>query len=232
MKKIVVFGNTKLAELAYLYFTRNHKIDVVAFTVDKSNLNTRKFMGLPLIPFETVEKYYPVKKYQMFVAIGYKNLNSLRINKYKEAKAKGYQLISYICPGSHYWEDLVIGDNCFIFENQVIQPNVKIGNNVIIWSGNHFGHDVTIGDNCFISSHVVISGNVKIGNSCFIGVNSTIRNGVKIGSNCIIGAGSIILNNIKNNSVLIAEPTKNYVLKSNRFEKLFTKKNQKNYRIE
>lgn len=68
-----------------------------------------------------------------------------------------------------------MGDNCFVFENQTIQPFVKIGNDVIIWSGNHIGHHSMIGDHCFISSHVVISGNVKIEPYCFLGVNSSIR---------------------------------------------------------
>ena len=50
------------------------------------------------------------------------------------------------------------GDNCFILEDNTVQPFVTIGNNVTLWSGNHIGHDSVIEDDCFISSHVVVSG--------------------------------------------------------------------------
>ena len=63
----------------------------------------------------------------------------------------------------------------------MIQPNVRIGNDVILWSGNHIGHDSTIEDHCFIASHAVISGNVTIGEPyCFVGVNATFRDGVTV----------------------------------------------------
>ena len=45
-----------------------------------------------------------------------------------------------------------------ILENNVIQTNVSIGNNVILWSGNHVGHRSTIEDHVHMSSHCVISG--------------------------------------------------------------------------
>ena len=51
-----------------------------------------------------------------------------------------------------------MGDNCFIFEDNTVQPFVTLGNNLVLWSGNHIGHHSTLRDHCFISSHVVISG--------------------------------------------------------------------------
>ena len=147
-------------------------------------------------------------------------MNAIRAGKYNEAKNKGYELISYISSKATHWGDTEIGDNCFIFENQVIQPFVKIGNDVILWSGNHFGHNVVIGDHCFIASHVVVSGGVSIGAYSFIGVNATIRDDVTIGRECIIGAGALILNNTRDKEVYIAKPTELYRLDSTRFEKM------------
>src|SRR3546814_4532198 len=67
----------------------------------------------------------------MHVALSYNRLNRLREDKYHSAKAAGYRLASYVCSRSVVWPDLSVGDNCFILENQTIQPTVKIGNNVM-----------------------------------------------------------------------------------------------------
>jgi sugar O-acyltransferase (sialic acid O-acetyltransferase NeuD family) len=129
----------------------------------------------------------------MFVALSYSKLNQVRTQKYYAAKEKGYKLISYVCSRSVTWSDINVGDNCFIFENQTIQPYAKIGNNVTMWSGNHIGHHSTIGDHCFLTSHVVVSGHVTIGHSSFLGVNSTIRDGIRLAPYSVIGAGATIV---------------------------------------
>ena len=74
-----------------------------------------------------------------------------------------------------------------------MQPFVRIGSNVTLWSGNHIGHDSTIGDHCFISSHVVVSGHVQVGAGCFIGVNATLRNSISIAEYTLIGAGALVI---------------------------------------
>lgn len=220
MTKVVVFGTEKLAELAQFYFTNDSPYEVVAFTANESFIKEKEFMELPVVPFEEIEKHYPPDEFKMFIAVGYTRLNTVRAEKYNEAKNKGYELISYVSSKAIRWGDTEIGDNCFILENQVIQPSVKIGNNVILWSGNHFGHNVIIGDHCWIASHVVICGGVSIGPYSFIGVNATIRDDVSIGRECIIGAGALILNDTRDKAVYIARPTELYRLDSTRFEKL------------
>ena len=220
MEKVVIFGTEKMAELAHFYFTKDSPYEPVAFTVDKEYIKESKFLSLPVVPFEEIEKYYPPDKFKMFVAIGYTKLNKIRAQKYYEVKNKKYELVSYVSSKITQWGDTQVGDNCFILENQVFQPWVKIGNNVIIWSGNHFGHDVVIENHTWISSHVVLSGYVKVGQYCFIGINATVRDRVTIAPECIIGAGVLILNNTKEKEVYIAKSTEKYLLDSNQFERM------------
>jgi len=221
MEKVVVFGTSKMAELAYFYLTNDSPYKVVAFTVDERYMKEKEFLGLPIIPFEEVEESYPPDEFKMFIGVGYSQLNTIRAKKYHEAKNKGYKLISYVNSKITQWGDTQIGDNCFILENQVFQPRVKIGNDVILWSGNHFGHDVVIGDHSFIASHVVVSGDVKIGPYCFIGVNAAIRNAITIAPKCIIGAGALILNDTREKEVYIEKPTEKYPLDSSKVMKIF-----------
>jgi len=213
-KKVVLFGTGAIAQVVHYYLINDSDYEVAALTVDKDYLKEQRLFGLPVVPFEDVERYYPPEKFAMFIAISYRQVNKLRAQRYYDAKKKGYSLISYVSPKSVVWPNVKIGDNCFIFENQTIQPFVKIGNNVIIWSGNHIGHHTVIKDHCFISSHVVISGNVIIEPYCFLGVNSTIRDGITIARECVIGAGAIILEATKEKGVYVTSAAKLHPLDS------------------
>ena len=193
MSKLVIFGAGDIARLAHFYFNRDSDHEVVAFTVDQKYREAETFLDLPLVSFEEVSTRYPAGEYQMFVALSYAKMNKLREEKYHQAKEQGYQLVSYVSSRCSFLTDHPVGDNCFILEDNTIQPFVKIGNNVTLWSGNHIGHDATIEDHCFLASHIVVSGYVRIGNNCFIGVNATLRNSITIAPETLIGAGAVIM---------------------------------------
>ena len=194
-RPVVIFGTGDIGQLAHFYFTRDLGRDIAAFTGDADRLDRSSFCGLPVIPFERILESHPPDGFDMFVALSYSKLNEVRARKYHEAKAKGYRLTNLICSRLVSWGDTVMGDNCFIFENQTIQPFVTIGNNVTLWSGNHIGHDSTIEDHCFITSHVVVSGHVRVGAGSFLGVNATLRNAITIGPETLVAAGSVIMKN-------------------------------------
>ena len=201
MAKLILFGAGDVARLAHHYFSTDSEHEVVAFTVDAAFLTGDEFQGLPLIAAEEIVARYPPASARMFVALSYARMNRIRAEKYAQMKARGYELVSYVSSRCSYLSQRPPGDNCFILEDNTVQPFVTIGSNVTLWSGNHIGHDSTIGDHCFISSHVVVSGHVDVGRSCFIGVNATLRNSIAIGERTLIGAGAVIMKDTAPGSV-------------------------------
>lgn len=206
-KQIVLFGLGDVAELAHYYFKNDSNYEVVAFTVNSDYVEEAYFCGLPVIAFEEVTRDFPPDTNEFFVALGYSKLNSVRREKYLAAKAKGYRIASYISSRATLLNDGQIGENCFILEDNTVQPFVKIGNNVTMWSGNHIGHHSIINDHTFIASHAVISGRVVIGEQCFVGVNATLRNHINIGDKCVIGAGALLLSDAAPEGVYIGAAT-------------------------
>ena len=202
IKKLVIIGSGETAEIAYEYFTVDSEYEVVGFAVDRQYLTGELISGLPVIPLDELEEKFPPSEYWAFVAISSTKLNRVRSYLYAELKKKNYQIASYVSSKAFVWRNAVIGENCFIFEDNTIQPFVKIGNNVVLWSGNHIGHNSTIRDHCFLSSHVVISGFCDIGEYSFLGVNSTVINNISIGKDCFIGAGALIQKDVPPGSVL------------------------------
>ena len=212
MARIGIYGTGLIAEMAHFYFTNDTEHQIVFFVNAKDFINQSSFLELPLIPFEAVEKSYPPEDYSLFIALGYRNRNKIRTQRYFEAKQKGYRLVTYISSKATYY-GTPVGENCFILENNTIQPFVSIGNNVTLWSGNHIGHHSTIMDHCFISSHVVVSGCCTIKESCFLGVNSTLRDNITIGEKTIIGAGALVMEDCPALSLIIAEQSQQRIVK-------------------
>lgn len=205
-KKLVIVGAGEFAEIAYEYFTHDSPHEVVAFSVDREYIRSDRLFDLPVVAFEELETLYPPDRFAVFVAATYTQLNRVRTRLYRAAKAKGYTCLSYVSSKAFVWHNVQIGENCFIFEMNVLQYHARIGDNVVMWSGNHVGHRAKIADHCFVSSHVVISGYVEIGESCFLGVNSTIADFVKIGRDGIIGAGAVVLKNTEPEKVYRGNP--------------------------
>lgn len=207
-QKLIIFGLGDIGQIARYYFDIDSAYQPVCFTVDRAFIQETTFENLPVVPFDEVDKLFPATEHALFVALSYKHMNKLRAQKYAEAKAKGYSIASYISSRCTYLSQYRPGENCFLFENNTVQPFVKIGNNVTLWSGNHIGHHSIIEDHNFISSHVVISGHCHIESFCFLGVNSTIAHRITIASECLIGAGAIITKDTKPQEVYVPEKSK------------------------
>jgi sugar O-acyltransferase (sialic acid O-acetyltransferase NeuD family) len=202
-QKLILIGDSAFAEVAYEYYTHDSEYEVVAFSVERQYLKRSEAFGLPVVPFEELGERYAPSDHAFFAAMVYTQQNALRSRLYAQAKELGYRPASYISPHAFVWRNAEIGEHCFIFENNVIQPFVKLGHNVILWSGNHIGHHSKIGDHCFISSHVVVSGFVEVGHSCFLGVNTTIANNTTIGNRCTVGAGALILGDVGDEETVV-----------------------------
>jgi len=218
MARLVIFGAGDIARLAHYYFTHDSKHEVAAFTADQKYIKDDSFLKLPLVAFEDVAKRYPPQDYKMFVAMSYAKMNKLRAEKYYQAKQLGYELVSYISSRCSFLTEYPVGENCAILEDNTIQPFVRIGNNVTLWSGNHIGHDATIDDHCFLASHIVVSGHVHIHPYCFIGVNATLRNSIEIAPETLIGAGAIIMKNTEPKGVYLPQRAELFTKKSDEIE--------------
>ena len=199
-KKLVLIGDSAFAEIAYEYFTHDSDYEVIGFAVEAAYRKKDKLCGLPVVDVETMASRFPPEEHSVYVAVVYTQLNRLRARLMDDARNKGYALASYISSRAFVWPNVKLGEHCFIFEDNTVQPFVSLGDNVVLWSGNHIGHHSEVGDHAFISSHVVISGFVNVGTNSFLGVNATVANNITIGKDCWVGPGALIVKDIEEQS--------------------------------
>jgi sugar O-acyltransferase (sialic acid O-acetyltransferase NeuD family) len=217
MANVIIFGVADFASLAHFYLKHDTQHKVVAFSVSTEYLPPGGvFEGLPVVEFEEVEHKYSASDYAFFAPMSHRKMNRLREDVYNQIKAKGYHLISYVSSKATVWPEAQIGDNCFILEDNTLQPFTPIGNNVVLWSGNHIGHHGVIHDHVLFTSHVVLSGHCTVEPYCFLGVNATIRDGLKIAEGSLIAMAASILADTEPWGVYKGSPAKKgQVLSSN-----------------
>jgi sugar O-acyltransferase (sialic acid O-acetyltransferase NeuD family) len=188
MADIVVFGGGGIAEVATAYLERDSPHRIVGYTVDAAFRHSESFMGKPLVAWETLESVFPPDRVQLLGPLSYRRLNHFRRDRYLEGKARGYSFASYIHPSCTLYAEH-IGENCFILDNNIVQPRARIGNNVIIWSASIVAHHSVVGDHCFLSSQVGLAGRVVVGECAFFGGQAGLGEEVQVGRDCFFGQG-------------------------------------------
>jgi sugar O-acyltransferase (sialic acid O-acetyltransferase NeuD family) len=219
--ELLIFGVGKVADVVYHHLTRSADYSVAAFTCDAAFLpEPATFRGLPVIAFEEAASRYPPNRFAMIVAVGYHELNAARRRKYEEAKALGYDLVSYISPRACVDDQAAIGDNCIVLDNAVVEPGVTIGSNAVIWSSVLVGHHSVLEDDVWIAGQATLGGSVRLGARSFVGLGAIVAHEVELGAQCFVGAGTLVTKCAPPKSVFIAKQTEIFRLDSDRFLKI------------
>lgn len=210
MQQLYIYGAGEFAQIAHFYFTEEGKYDFKGFIVDDDYYNSleKDLLGFPIHRYSEIGKFLISSEVRVFIAISASRMNLNRAAIYEKLKQAGCCFANFISPRAYVSNHSKIGENVFIFEQNVIQNGTEIGDNTILWSGNHIGHQSKIGSHVFLSSHVVVSGFCNIESFCYFGVNSTLVDHLSIAQGTLVGAGSLILRDTERNSVYIGNPAK------------------------
>lgn len=218
MKKLIIFGSGNFAQMAHYFFDCDSEYLPTAFTVDGAFLEQDSFRGLPVVPFEDIERLYPPDECEMFLALGLRDVNQRRKEKIEEAEAKGYRLASYLSSKAICHPDLTLGPNTWIMEQAHIHPFATVGRGSIVWSRSTIGFKSSIGDYCWISAGLV-GESVTVGDCTFIGLGATVASFVNVGKSNLIGAGAVIHADTKDFEIYKGPHSKPSRVPSTRFGK-------------
>ncbi len=219
MKKLVLFGLGKIADVALQHFLRDGEFEVVALCCDSEWIGKGQAVDArwPVLPFETIEQHFDPAQVQMHVALGYHDLNGLRAARAAQARAKGYRLANLISRRADVGPWLQLGDNCMLLDGVGVQPGARIGNNVSIWNHTLIGHHSVIEDDVWIAAGATLGGSVRIGARSFIGLNATIGGEAQLGAQCFVGGGALVLKSAPDKSVFVQPGTDRFRLDSTQF---------------
>jgi UDP-2-acetamido-3-amino-2,3-dideoxy-glucuronate N-acetyltransferase len=123
---------------------------------------------------------------------------------------------------SHIMKGARIGQRCVLGQNvnvdcALIGSNVKIQNNVSVYSGTVIEDDVFLGPSCVLTNvanpraqvnrHALYATtNLKRG--CTVGANATILCGITVGRYAFVGAGSVVTRDVPDYALVIGNPAR------------------------
>jgi sugar O-acyltransferase (sialic acid O-acetyltransferase NeuD family) len=216
----VIFGTGKIAEVATDCFSRQSNYKIVGYCVDNAYYEKQQFLGKPVSRLSDMERLFPIGSCDVFVALGYQDINRIRTSKVLYFREKGYHLASYIDSSIALYPSIEIGEHNFIMEGVTLQPYCKITDNNFLWSQSIIGHHVTIGSNNWLTSSSKIAGNSHVGNNNLLAIGATVGNSLTIGNYCLLGANSLVTKDLADDSVMIEQPTIKFRLTIDDFLKI------------
>lgn len=119
-------------------------------------------------------------------------------------------------------EHAVIGDNCNINAQVLIENDVVIGNNVTVksgvqlWDGTRVEDDVFIGPNATFTNDLMPRSKqypeaflgITLKQGASIGANATLLPGVTVGERAMVGAGTVVTEDVPAYAVVVGNPAK------------------------
>jgi sugar O-acyltransferase (sialic acid O-acetyltransferase NeuD family) len=142
---------------------------------------------------------------QIVVAIGQ---NETRRRIFELLRAKGAPIATIVHPRACVASSCSIAAGTVVFAGVVVNPDTRIGANVILNTSSSIDHDGVIGDHAHVSPGVHVGGTVSVGEGTHIGIGATLRNDIRVGSWCLVGAGSVVVESLPDRVVAFGVPAR------------------------
>lgn len=207
MNRIVIYGDSALAQRMYQYIQMEHAAEVLCFTTAAKFMTKEDFCGLPVIAAEDLHKRFEPSSFSVLIAAGYSRMNGIRSQIYTECKEAGMKIATFISSSARI-DTVNIGEGCIILPNCYIGPGCKVGICNILACNSILSHDCAVGDFNYISVAAVFGGFSKITHHCFIGLNSTIRDGIKLAPYTLVGSAANVLKSTEEYGIYTGNPAR------------------------
>jgi sugar O-acyltransferase (sialic acid O-acetyltransferase NeuD family) len=204
-KKILIYGGKSTAFIVF-EMLKEKKIKIKFIFDEYLNkpffFSTAKFSNKKkdLVNFIKMSNYF-------FVCIGMMNgkLRDYISNFFISKNLKPFSIIS---------EKAIIdktsthGFGLLAMPLSIIHKKVLIGNNCYLNVNSVIDHECIIGNGVHIMGSAYIAGRVRVNDYASIGANATIFPDITIGEGAIVGAGSVVTKNVNPYEVVVGNPAK------------------------
>jgi len=206
MKDLIIIGAGGFARelLSYaieIMQTIECKWRVKGFIDDNLNAFNGIDTGYPILG--TISEHIIEKNAVYVCAIGD---GKTRILIGRDFQEKGAEFINFIHPTAKIRERVKMGVGNIFCPYSKANPDVTIGDFVIVNCCSGFAHDCIIGSGCTLSAGCDVTGNCKLGEGVFLGAKVVITPGRKIGDYAKISTGAVVFTHVKTGKTMIGNP--------------------------
>jgi len=198
---VVGNGRTSLAILEILMVLNR---EVVGQFVEKDYIEKSSALEHKAWELNQLFEKHPPDSCEVFVAIGYQELNHHRKRVSDLVESRGYKLATLVSPLASVSTSANVGSGCFVGPFVDIQPEARLGKGSFIWPSSIVGHGSDVGEFSWVSALSAIGGDARIGRMSFLGLGAVVSHNVQIGASCFVGASSLTAKDLEDGSALLS----------------------------
>tara|TARA_Y100001958_G_C21235409_1_gene561703 strand:+ start:2124 stop:2753 length:630 start_codon:yes stop_codon:yes gene_type:complete len=206
MKKIIILGGGDLAEKTIEIINRDKLFKIEGYYNNQRSLKGIKFLG-NFSKFAKQKNFTNNINYSLALG-GRPELINLREKIIKIIKEKKLKTPKIISKKSSIHKRALIERGSIVFDNVLIDFDVKIDQFSIINIGSVVCHHSIIGENIILSPRSLICGRCNLEKNIFIGSGSIINPKVKIKKNIITGSMTNVLKDLYKSGTYVGNPSK------------------------
>ena len=113
-KEVVVFGSGMISRVATEIFEDRQNIKVLGYVVHTKYIHDREWLGKPVFEFESLKTRFDPQEINIFVAVGYQNMNGLRESVCNQFTDMNFKLVNCVDPSVYIPKSVSIGHNNLI----------------------------------------------------------------------------------------------------------------------
>jgi sugar O-acyltransferase (sialic acid O-acetyltransferase NeuD family) len=181
---------------------------VVGFIAPELDKGTEVFAGLSVIGDENVLDTLSRSEVELANGVGSLPGQLRRRELFESLKAKGWTFTAAVHPAAYIAREVEIGEGAQIFAVAVVQPQARLGPNVIVNTGGRIDHHVLVGAHAHIAPGATVCGGVEIGESTHVGAGATIRQRLRVADRVTIGAGAVVCSDIAAGLTVVGCPAR------------------------
>ena len=208
MHDLIIIGNGGHAKIVIDILEERGDYNILGI-ITKNKGDEIGIGGYPILGNDSLlkELFNKGVKFAVLGVGGYTD-NSLRKRIYNNLKKIGFQIISAIHPTASLSKTVLMGEANVIFAGVVINPYVRLENNIIVGTGSTIDHDSIIKDHSLISAGVTVGARTKIEEEVILALGSKVMAGVTICKGALIGAGALVTGEISKPGTYFGMPAK------------------------
>lgn len=164
----------------------------------------RQVLGYPVLgDASALDSLHQDGVVKAFVAIGH---NKERYRVANMLESHSFELISVVHPSTFQMIDSTIGAGSFVSAFAIIGSECQLGRNAIVQPHAGLSHETRIGECVQFCVGATIGGQVTVGDFSFFGPGSVVYPKITIGRNVSIGANSVVDKDVPDDVVVTGNP--------------------------